>query len=60
MEDKTVIITTLNEAWAAPNTVIDLFLESFRTGQGISNTSSVVCAKTNHHQHAPQHVTSAR
>uniref|UniRef100_A0A6N2NGQ2 Glycosyltransferase n=1 Tax=Salix viminalis TaxID=40686 RepID=A0A6N2NGQ2_SALVM len=34
MEDKTVIITTLNEAWAAPNTVIDLFLESFRTGQG--------------------------
>ncbi|KAG5236742.1 Nucleotide-diphospho-sugar transferase family protein [Salix suchowensis] len=34
MEDKTVIIATLNEAWAAPNTIIDLFLESFRTGQG--------------------------
>ncbi|KAH8500495.1 hypothetical protein H0E87_015658 [Populus deltoides] len=34
MEDKTVIIATLNEAWAAPNTVIDLFLESFRIGQG--------------------------
>eukprot|EP00258_Populus_trichocarpa_P009379 XP_002315829.3 uncharacterized protein At4g15970 [Populus trichocarpa] len=34
MEDKTVIIATLNEAWAAPNTIIDLFLESFRIGQG--------------------------
>ncbi|CAI0458228.1 unnamed protein product [Linum tenue] len=33
MEDnKTVILTTLNEAWAAPNSVFDLFLESFRTG----------------------------
>ncbi|GAB4848167.1 hypothetical protein Ancab_002834 [Ancistrocladus abbreviatus] len=31
-EDKTVIITTLNEAWAAPNSIIDLFLESFRIG----------------------------
>ncbi|XP_015064369.1 uncharacterized protein At4g15970-like [Solanum pennellii] len=32
MEDKTVILTTLNEAWAAPSSVIDLFLESFRIG----------------------------
>lgn len=32
MEDRTVILTTLNEAWAAPNSVIDLFLESFRIG----------------------------
>lgn len=32
MEDKTVILTTLNDAWAAPNSVIDLFLESFRIG----------------------------
>lgn len=32
MDDKTVILTTLNEAWAAPNSVIDLFLESFRIG----------------------------
>ncbi|KAK4380551.1 hypothetical protein RND71_002413 [Anisodus tanguticus] len=32
MEDKTVILTTLNEAWAAPNSVVDLFLESFRIG----------------------------
>ncbi|KAJ8565282.1 hypothetical protein K7X08_007858 [Anisodus acutangulus] len=32
MEDTTVILTTLNEAWAAPNSVVDLFLESFRIG----------------------------
>ncbi|KAG5630179.1 hypothetical protein H5410_001896, partial [Solanum commersonii] len=32
MEDKTVIITTLNEAWATLNSVVDLFLESFRIG----------------------------
>ncbi|KAK9670044.1 hypothetical protein RND81_13G173100 [Saponaria officinalis] len=31
-KDDTVIITTLNEAWAAPNSIIDLFLESFRIG----------------------------
>ncbi|XP_027095733.1 uncharacterized protein At4g15970-like isoform X1 [Coffea arabica] len=33
MEDKTVILTTLNEAWASPNSIIDLFLESFRYGE---------------------------
>ena len=32
MEDRTVILTTLNEARAAPNSVIDLFLQSFRIG----------------------------
>ncbi|KAJ4961653.1 hypothetical protein NE237_021563 [Protea cynaroides] len=32
MEDKSVIITTLNEAWATPGSVFDLFLESFRIG----------------------------
>jgi len=32
MKDKTVILTTLNEAWAAPNSILDLFLESFRIG----------------------------
>ncbi|KAG6437083.1 hypothetical protein SASPL_101992 [Salvia splendens] len=32
MPDNTVILTTLNEAWAAPDSVIDLFLESFRMG----------------------------
>lgn len=34
MENKTVILTTLNEAWAAENSTIDLFLESFRIGNG--------------------------
>ncbi|XP_077229400.1 uncharacterized protein At4g15970-like [Tasmannia lanceolata] len=33
MGDRTVIITTLNEAWAAPNSMLDLFLESFRLGE---------------------------
>lgn len=32
MKDKTVILTTLNEAWAAPNSLVDLFLESFKIG----------------------------
>ncbi|KAJ4960867.1 hypothetical protein NE237_020777 [Protea cynaroides] len=32
MKDRTVILTTLNEAWAAPGSIIDLFLESFRIG----------------------------
>ncbi|KAL5721609.1 hypothetical protein ACHQM5_005231 [Ranunculus cassubicifolius] len=32
MDDGTVILSTLNEAWAASNSIIDLFLESFRIG----------------------------
>ncbi|GLJ11671.1 hypothetical protein SUGI_0174220 [Cryptomeria japonica] len=32
--NKTVILTALNGAWAEPNTMIDLFLESFRIGEG--------------------------
>ncbi|KAM0980282.1 hypothetical protein ACFX2J_015849 [Malus domestica] len=35
MMNKTVIITTLNDAWAEPNSIFDLFLESFNIG---SNT----------------------
>ncbi|KAK4750969.1 hypothetical protein SAY87_004451 [Trapa incisa] len=35
MEDnKTVILTTLNDAWAEPGSLFDLFLESFRIGDG--------------------------
>jgi len=34
--NRTVIITALNGAWAEPNTMIDLFLESFRVGEGTS------------------------
>ncbi|CAK9163699.1 unnamed protein product [Ilex paraguariensis] len=32
MPHRTVILTTLNEAWAGPSSIIDLFLESFRIG----------------------------
>ncbi|XP_057446715.1 uncharacterized protein At4g15970-like isoform X1 [Lotus japonicus] len=32
MKHKTVIITTLNDAWAEPGSIFDLFLESFRIG----------------------------
>ncbi|KAF9626316.1 hypothetical protein IFM89_032165 [Coptis chinensis] len=32
MDDGIVILTTLNEAWAASDSIIDLFLESFRIG----------------------------
>ena len=32
MKDKTVIITTLNDAWAEPGSIFDLFLESFHLG----------------------------
>lgn len=43
MEDnRTVIITTLNAAWAAPGSVFDLFLESFRIGEGTADLLSHV------------------
>jgi hypothetical protein len=32
MGDNTVILTTLNAAWASPGSVIDLFIDSFRCG----------------------------
>ncbi|KAK9677255.1 hypothetical protein RND81_11G131100 [Saponaria officinalis] len=38
-KDKTVILTSLNEAWAAPNSIFDLFLESFKVG---NNTAKLV------------------
>ncbi|KAG6479341.1 hypothetical protein ZIOFF_062804 [Zingiber officinale] len=34
MENKTVILTTLNAAWASPSSIIDLFFQSFRIGDG--------------------------
>ncbi|XP_026442861.1 uncharacterized protein At4g15970-like, partial [Papaver somniferum] len=40
MKDKTVILTTLNEAWAVPNSVFDLFLESFKIGDNIKHLLS--------------------
>ncbi|KAL6843667.1 hypothetical protein ACP4OV_026238 [Aristida adscensionis] len=32
MDDNTVILTTLNAAWASPGSVLDLFMDSFRSG----------------------------
>ncbi|CAO2167535.1 unnamed protein product [Urochloa humidicola] len=37
MEDRTVIVTSVNEAWAAPGSLLDLFRESFRNGEGIEH-----------------------
>ncbi|PKA48122.1 Uncharacterized protein AXF42_Ash015885 [Apostasia shenzhenica] len=34
MDDNTVILTTLNAAWASAGSIIDLFLESFHIGYG--------------------------
>ncbi|CAL4985962.1 unnamed protein product [Urochloa decumbens] len=33
MEDKAVIITSVNEAWAQPGSLLDLYLESFKNGE---------------------------
>ncbi|KAF7819436.1 nucleotide-diphospho-sugar transferase family protein [Senna tora] len=33
MPDRTVIITMVDEAWASPGSILDLFLQSFRDGQ---------------------------
>ncbi|XP_010556280.1 PREDICTED: uncharacterized protein At4g15970 [Tarenaya hassleriana] len=33
MEDRTVIVTTVNREWAKPGSLLDLFLESFRIGE---------------------------
>ncbi|CAI0400238.1 unnamed protein product [Linum tenue] len=34
LPSRTVILTTLNSAWAEPGSILDLFLESFRAGNG--------------------------
>ncbi|KAE8697095.1 hypothetical protein F3Y22_tig00110633pilonHSYRG00040 [Hibiscus syriacus] len=34
MIDRTVILTVVNETWAKPASILDLFLESFRIGEG--------------------------
>ena len=36
-DDGTVIITSVNEAFARPNSLLDLFRESFRAGEGIEH-----------------------
>jgi hypothetical protein len=35
--DKTVLMTAINEAWAAPGSFLDLFLESFRHSEGTAD-----------------------
>ncbi|CAD6342793.1 unnamed protein product, partial [Miscanthus lutarioriparius] len=37
MEDRTVTATSVNEAWAAPGSLLTLFLESFRVGENVSH-----------------------
>ncbi|KAL5545174.1 hypothetical protein UlMin_008958 [Ulmus minor] len=46
MKDKTVVLTTLNDAWAEPNSIFDLFLESFKIGnntKGFLKHLVVIC-----------------
>jgi hypothetical protein len=33
MEDRTVILTLANEAWAQPGSLLDIYRESFRNGE---------------------------
>ncbi|KAL3500044.1 hypothetical protein ACH5RR_039137 [Cinchona calisaya] len=50
METKTVIITTVNAAWTAPNSIFDIFLEGFRIGnqtQALLNHLVVVALDQN-------------
>ncbi|CAL5079820.1 unnamed protein product [Urochloa decumbens] len=35
--DKTVLMTAINSAWAAPGSFLDLFLDSFRHGEGTAD-----------------------
>ncbi|KAM0890514.1 hypothetical protein ACQ4PT_027001 [Festuca glaucescens] len=37
MEDGTVIMTSINRAYAAPGSLLDLFMESFRLGEGTAH-----------------------
>uniref|UniRef100_M8BWK8 Nucleotide-diphospho-sugar transferase domain-containing protein n=1 Tax=Aegilops tauschii TaxID=37682 RepID=M8BWK8_AEGTA len=36
-DDGTVIITSVNEAWARPGSLLDIFLASFKNGKGIAH-----------------------
>lgn len=36
-DDNTVIMTQINEAFAAPGSLLDLFLESFHAGENIEH-----------------------
>lgn len=45
MEDKTVIVTSINQAYAAPGSLLDLFLESWRGV--VCRLSFHICRGTN-------------
>ena len=52
--NKTVILTTLNEAWAKPHSIFDLFLESFQIGnntQRLLNYLLVICLDEKAYNH---------
>ncbi|CAI0400245.1 unnamed protein product, partial [Linum tenue] len=49
---KTVILTTLNSAWAGPGSILDLFLESFRAGNGTQQLmDNLVIVSLDHKAH---------
>ena len=53
-DNKTVIITTLNEAWAKPHSIFDLFLEGFQIGnntQRLLNHLLVICLDEEAYNH---------
>jgi len=37
MEDRTVILTLVNEAWAQPGSLLDIYRESFKNGEDIEH-----------------------
>lgn len=53
MENKTVILTTLNEAWSEPGSIFDLFLESFKIGDNTQKLlNHLVIITLDHKAHA--------
>ena len=34
MSDRTIILTMVNESWASPGSILDVFLQSFKSGEG--------------------------
>jgi len=45
-EDRTVIMTSVNEVWTRPNSLLDIFLGGFRDGEGIAHLVSHVLIVT--------------
>ncbi|XP_062208711.1 uncharacterized protein At4g15970-like [Phragmites australis] len=49
MEDRTVILTSVNKAWAQPGSLLDLHLESYRNGKDIEHLLNHVLVVTLDH-----------